>query len=165
MAAQLQEPDMLPQLLAKTTGIPREKLLWPVLAVLVTGQLLAFWMLCIHQVRKAEVRNATLQVQRVAVADCLRYIPHATLNSCAARVDPGSRPHSGNVMAATDQQNRPAVGAATPGSYSNREKDALPADSGGLPGRRFVWGDDAVPAGRLQMRRAGVRQHAALRTD
>ena len=90
---------MLPQLLAKTTAIPREKLFWPVLAVLVASQLLAFWMLCIHQVRKAEVRNATQQVQRIAVADCLRYIPRATLNSCATRVDPGNRPDSNNVMA------------------------------------------------------------------
>ena len=92
---------MLPQLLVKTDAIPRGKLFWPVLAVLVAGQLLAFWMLCIHQVRKAEVRDATLQVQRVAVADCLRYIPRATLNSCVTRVDPNSRPDANNVMAAT----------------------------------------------------------------
>jgi hypothetical protein len=111
---------MLPQLLAKTAGMPREKLLWPVLAVLVASQLLAFWMLCIHQVRKADVRNATLQVQRVAVADCLRYIPRATLNSCASRVDPGSRPDSGNMVAATDKQPRPAMNAAAPVSYSYR---------------------------------------------
>ena len=91
---------MLPQLLAKTAAIPRERMVWPVLAALVAGQLLAFWMLCIHQVRKAEVRDATLQVQRVAVADCLRYIPRATLNSCATRVDPNSRPN-GNVMTAS----------------------------------------------------------------
>jgi hypothetical protein len=73
-------------------AIPRDKLLWPVLATLVVGQLVAFWMLCSHQVRKAEVRNATLQVQRVAVADCLRYIPRATLNNCVQRVDPNRRP-------------------------------------------------------------------------
>lgn len=90
---------MLPQLLAKSADIPREKLFWGMVSVLVVGQLVAFWMLCSHQVRKAEVRAATVQVQRVAVADCLRYIPRATLNSCAARVDPNNRP-DGNVMAA-----------------------------------------------------------------
>ena len=111
---------MLPQLLAKTAAIPREKLLWPVLAALVAGQLLAFWMLCIHQVRKAEVRDATLQVQRVAVADCLRYVPRATLNSCATRVDPNSRPDNNNVMAASDKQPRQAMSAATPVNFSYR---------------------------------------------
>ena len=76
----------------KIAAMSRDKLLWPVLATLVAAQLLAFWMLCSHQVRKAEVRDATLQVQRVAVADCLRYIPRATLNSCANRVDPTRTP-------------------------------------------------------------------------
>ncbi len=81
-------------------------------------------MLCSHQVRKAEVRDATLQVQRVAVADCLRYIPRATLNSCATRVDPNSRLDSDNAMAASDKQPMPAdrstVSAATPVGFSLR---------------------------------------------
>jgi hypothetical protein len=37
-------------------------------------------------------------LQRVAVADCLRYVPHATLNSCVSRVDPSRAPDV--VMAA-----------------------------------------------------------------
>jgi hypothetical protein len=78
--------------LEKLAAMPRDKLLWPVLVPLAAAQLLAFWMLCSHQVRKAEVRDATLQVQRVAVADCLRYIPRATLNSCVDRVDPARTP-------------------------------------------------------------------------
>ena len=41
-------------------AMPRDKLLWPVLVAMVAAQLLAFWMLCSHQVRKAEVRDATL---------------------------------------------------------------------------------------------------------
>lgn len=76
----------------KIAAQPRDKLLWPVLGLLVAAQLVAFWMLCTHQVRKAEVREAALQVQSVAVADCLRYIPRATLSSCAQRVDPTRRP-------------------------------------------------------------------------
>jgi hypothetical protein len=82
----------------KIAAMPRDKLLRPALVALSAGQLLAFWMLCSHQVRKAEVRDAALQVQRVAVADCLRYIPRATLNSCANRVDPSRAPDV--VMAA-----------------------------------------------------------------
>lgn len=74
--------------LEKIAAMPRDKLLWPLLVTVAAAQLLAFWMVCSHQVRKAEVRDATLQVQRVAVADCLRYIPRATLNSCVQRVDP-----------------------------------------------------------------------------
>jgi hypothetical protein len=84
--------------LEKIAAMPRDKLLWPVLVTLAAAQLLAFWMLCSHQVRKAEVRDATLQVQQVAVADCLRYIPRATLNSCLRRVDPTRTPDV--VMAA-----------------------------------------------------------------
>lgn len=76
----------------KMSAMRRDKLLWPVLITLAAAQLLAFWVLCSHQVRKAEVRDAALQVQRVAVADCLRYIPRATLNSCANRVDPARNP-------------------------------------------------------------------------
>jgi hypothetical protein len=84
--------------LDKIAAMQRDKLLWPVLVTVAAAQLLAFWMLCSHQVRKAEVRDATLQVQQVAVADCLRYIPRATLNSCLRRVDPTRTPDV--VMAA-----------------------------------------------------------------
>lgn len=67
---------------------PRDQAFWLGATVLVLGQLVAFWMLCSQQVRKAEVRNAAMQVERLALADCLRYVPHATLTSCAQRVAP-----------------------------------------------------------------------------
>lgn len=82
---------MLPHPIEERADASRERLYWALLAVLCVGQLLAFWMLCSHQVRKAQVRDLTLQVQRVAVADCLQYVPRATLNSCASRVDPYSQ--------------------------------------------------------------------------
>jgi hypothetical protein len=115
---------MLPPLLARSSAISRDKLMWSLLAVLVAGQLLAFWMLCSHQVRRAEVRDATLQVQRVAVADCLRYIPKATLNSCASRVDPNGRP-DGSVVLAADKPGqansaRSTMTSAMPVSFSYR---------------------------------------------
>ena len=114
---------MLPDLLAKTADVPRDKLFWGVIGALVVGQLLAFWMLCTHQVRKAEVRDATLQVQRVAVADCLRYIPKATLHGCANRVDPSHRVD--NLMAAETQPAnataaRTTMSSATPVNFSYR---------------------------------------------
>ena len=69
-------------------AFPRDQAFWLGAAVLVLGQLVAFWMLCSQQVRKAEVRNAAMQVERLALADCLRYVPQATLTSCAQRVAP-----------------------------------------------------------------------------
>jgi hypothetical protein len=90
------EFPMLPHMLEKRAAAPRDRFLWAVLAALALGQLVAFWMLCAHQVRKAQMRDVSLEVQRVAVADCLQYVPRATLNSCADRVDPGRR--DGNAV-------------------------------------------------------------------
>jgi len=72
----------------KPAVLPRNQAFWLGAAVLVLGQLAAFWMLCSEQVRKAEVRNAAMQVERVALAECLRSVPHASLTSCAQRIAP-----------------------------------------------------------------------------
>lgn len=101
---------MLPHLLAKSAETSPGKLFWSVIVALMLGQIVAFWMLCIHQVRRAEVRDATLQVERMAMADCLRYIPKATLNSCASRVAPQAL-DAGPAVAAGDA---PAVSRAKP---------------------------------------------------
>jgi len=82
---------MLSRLLARSADVPSRRIFWAVVSALALVQLVAFWMLCSHQVRRAEVRDATLQVQRIAISDCLQYIPHATLHGCAARVDPSAR--------------------------------------------------------------------------
>jgi len=91
-----------------TADASRDRAFWLAATVLMLGQLLAFWMLCSHQVRKAEVRHASAQVERIALADCLRYIPNATLGSCALRVAPLDR---GQALAATGASRVP--GAAT----------------------------------------------------
>jgi hypothetical protein len=102
---------MLPHLLAKRSAETSPgKLFWSLIVALLLGQIVAFWMVCTHQVRKAEVRDATLQVERMAMADCLRYIPKATLNSCASRVAPQSR-EAGPAMAASSA---PTVTSAKP---------------------------------------------------
>ena len=77
---------MLPPLLDKTAGSERDKWLWALIGVLVVGQVIAFWLLCSAQVRKAEVRHAAMQLEKVALQDCLQYIPKSTLGSCATRV-------------------------------------------------------------------------------
>jgi len=82
---------MLSRLLALSADAQSRRVFWAVVSALALVQLVAFWMLCSHQVRRAEVRDATAQVQRIAISDCLRYIPHATLHGCAARVDPAAR--------------------------------------------------------------------------
>lgn len=76
---------------ARTPDVYRDKLFWAIASAMVVGQLGAFWALCSQQVRKAEMREATTQVERMAVSDCLRYIPGATLSSCAANIAPLDR--------------------------------------------------------------------------
>lgn len=73
---------------AKTAVTAREKMFWALIATFAVGQLIAFWMLCSHQVRQAHARAATVQGERTALADCLRYISRSTPNRCAARLAP-----------------------------------------------------------------------------
>jgi type II secretory pathway component PulL len=82
----------LPQGFRANAQTQRNRRFWIALSVLVLAQLVAFWLVCSHQVRKAQMRDVSLEVQRVAVNDCLRFIPHATLNGCLTRVDPDRRP-------------------------------------------------------------------------
>ena len=96
---------MLSQLLEKVTNLSRGQWLWALLPVLVLGQLVAFWMLCSHQVQRAHERDASVQVQRMALADCLSYMPGATTSSCAAQFD--STRDDGRALAAR------AIGSAT----------------------------------------------------
>ncbi|HWI80808.1 hypothetical protein [Ramlibacter sp.] len=97
--------------LRHTAPTLRDRAFWAAATALVLGQLLAFWMLCAHQVRKAEVRHASTQVEQLAVADCLRYLPNATLTSCAARIAPAARDAQAVVAAS------PATTTAVPVNY------------------------------------------------
>src|SRR6478736_2605253 len=58
---------------------------WVLLAGIAAAQLFAFWLLCSHQVRKAEARHNETVVQQMALSDCLQYIPGSTIASCNAR--------------------------------------------------------------------------------
>ena len=56
----------------QSAGITRDHVLWAALSVLVVAQIVAFWMLCSHQVRKAaETRVAAIHTQQVAMTDFL----------------------------------------------------------------------------------------------
>lgn len=75
----------LTDLIAQDTQDSRSRLVVVLLGALVVGQLFAFWLLCSHQVRKAEARNSEAAVQQMALADCLQYIPGSTIASCTGR--------------------------------------------------------------------------------
>jgi hypothetical protein len=56
--------------LQKTASVsPRNRLLWMLMTALVLGQLIAFWMVCHQQVRKAETRRATTLAAAAAEHD------------------------------------------------------------------------------------------------
>jgi hypothetical protein len=89
----------------------RSRWLWMLLAGVAMGQLFAFWLLCSHQVRKAEARHNESVIQQMALADCLQYIPGSTIASCT-RTDP-------EAQAAQPVDNHAATGAV-PVSFSYR---------------------------------------------
>jgi hypothetical protein len=93
----------------RTAAVPRDRAFWLATSMLLLGQLIAFWMVCSHQVGVAAQRRASQQVERLAVAHCLRTVPGATLGSCAQRVVP---PDS-QLAAAT----RPAQEDTVPVNY------------------------------------------------
>lgn len=98
------------------TQMPRSRTFWIVVGTIVASQLVAFWLLCSHQVRKAEARNAEVQMARMALADCLQYIPGSTIASCVARLAPlqpgGGMPANAMVSG--------ALQSATPVNFSYR---------------------------------------------
>ncbi|MDB5858065.1 MAG: hypothetical protein JWQ76_1754 [Ramlibacter sp.] len=91
--------------------LPQNRLLWGALGALVLVQLVAFWMLCSHQVRQAEVRDTAIAVQQMALADCLQYIPGSTIASCTSQLQQAK---------ATQPAATTAVTGAMPVSYNYR---------------------------------------------
>ena len=81
---------MLSRLLDPRDGMPRQPVFWLVLAAIVSTQLMVFYLLCTHQVRKAENRRAEAEVQRMAQADCLQYLAQSTIGSCSVPFIPGT---------------------------------------------------------------------------
>jgi hypothetical protein len=86
---------------------------WVLLAALAAAQLFALWLLCSHQVRKAEARRNESVVQQMALSDCLRYIPGSTIASCNARGGDGRQPAAQSAHASS-------LSATVPVSFSFR---------------------------------------------
>lgn len=74
---------MLSRLLDPRDGKPRDPAFWLVLAAVAAAQLMALFLLCSHQVRKAEARRAEAYAQSLAQHDCLKYLSGSTIGSCA----------------------------------------------------------------------------------
>lgn len=108
-------PAFLHRYIDPETQWPRHRGFWVVVGLLVAGQLMALWLLCSQQVRKAEVRQAQLAVQQMALADCLRYIPGATVGSCTGQVPSATPPTPNDGPIATV-----AVNGATRVSFTVR---------------------------------------------
>ena len=89
----------------------RIHMMWVLLGALAAGQLFAFWLLCSHQVRKAEARHNETVVQQMALADCLQYIPGSTIASCAVR---------GGVQMQASAAGKSALNGTVPVSFNYR---------------------------------------------
>ncbi len=59
---------------------------WPAAWTVLTLELLAFYLLCAHQVQRAEVRRQVSQVESIAFRDCLVYVTGATIASCGRQM-------------------------------------------------------------------------------
>ena len=108
---------MQPRTLAQRADTSPGKLFWLIVAGVMLAQIVAFWILCTQQVRKAQARDAAWQVERMAMADCMRYIPKATLHGCASRIASGG--------ASPDQAGRPRVALNNPGKRLARVQDCV----------------------------------------
>ena len=95
----------------------RSRSWWFFLAVIAAAQLSAFWLVCSHQVRKAEARRNEVMVQQMALSDCLQYIPSSTIASCASEmgIDPAV---AGGAPVAASSATNPAMTGAMPVSFS-----------------------------------------------
>jgi hypothetical protein len=103
-AATLDEPRALPA---------RSRLFWGVLGALAAGQLFAFWLVCTHQVRKAEARQNEVLVQQMALNDCLQYIAGSTIASCTVRTAVAAQTRA-------QREGSAATSVAVPVSFSYR---------------------------------------------
>jgi hypothetical protein len=104
--------SLLANVIDPGTQQPRTRMFWVILGALAAVQLFAFWLLCSHQVRKAEARRSEALVQQMALSDCLQYIPGSTIASCAVRGD--------RAPQAVPAGAKPALGGALPVNFSYR---------------------------------------------
>lgn len=85
----MQERQPFSARLFDADGTPRERAMWLVFAGIVASQLLAFFVVCQHQVERAEARHAQVQG---ATADCTGPAVRAALRCRSQTADAASVP-------------------------------------------------------------------------
>lgn len=90
---------MLSRLLDPRDGMPRDPAYWLVLAAIVATQLLAFYVVCVHQVRDAPARRALATVQQVAQVDCTVLRKRAGAGNCSVPQSRAGQTTTPGVMA------------------------------------------------------------------
>ena len=108
----------MPQpLVQRIADAPKDRMLWALLGVLLVGQIIAFWMLCVHQVRTAEVRHDSLRVEKMALADCMQYSSKATQQRCNMRATAQQEPPNNLLLPA---EKSAAIRGAMPVNFTVR---------------------------------------------
>jgi hypothetical protein len=97
---------------------PRGGMFWMIVFGVVATQLMAFWLLCSHQVRKAEVRRNEAVVRQMALSDCLQYIPGSTIASCTGRTEPQAQ--AASHVDTGPPPGKTSLSGATPVSFTYR---------------------------------------------
>jgi hypothetical protein len=81
---------MLDHLLDPETHEPRSAGFWWATGAVAALLLALFWHVCESQVERAQARSAESQMAQGALADCLQYIPGATIGTCTQRIAPAN---------------------------------------------------------------------------
>ena len=68
---------------AISTFTPHRPLFWAVSLGVLAAEVLSLYLLCAHQVHRAEARRLVTQVEGQAFSDCLVYVNGSTIASCA----------------------------------------------------------------------------------
>lgn len=61
---------------------PLSRLFWTFLATVALVQIVAFYLVCKDQVLRAQARDAGVQMQQLALVDCLQNTANSTIGSC-----------------------------------------------------------------------------------
>lgn len=67
------------------------RLFWTLGLSLIAVEGLAFWLVCDHQVDRAQARRVQSQAEQLAFGDCLAYVDGSTIASCSRGIIAASR--------------------------------------------------------------------------
>ncbi len=56
--------------------------LWPLAGALLAGEVLSLYLLCVHEMHRAELHRQLMQAQSRAFSECLASIRGSTIASC-----------------------------------------------------------------------------------